>query len=213
MLPSKRTALVALSQGCLMTQISLALMLYFSMVADKATCQTLLKAFLKSMKTRQRSCWCWKYFSQRILRLKICSMVLLPALKPSYSSAMIFSAYTFILFSIFSMTLLGWLMWLIVRQFWHFWWLPFLESVMTKDQVHKVGHSLVCQILLLIVMRAVITSSPHAWTSSAGMLSTPANFPFINYCTAASISLGRMRWSSSVSAWGQFSINGFPLAL
>ena len=77
--------------------------------------QTLSKAFLKSLKIWKRSCWCWRYFSQRILRLKICSMVLLPALKPSYSSAMIFSAYTFILFSIFSMTLLGWLMWLIVR--------------------------------------------------------------------------------------------------
>ena len=39
-------------------------------------------------------------------RLKICSMVLLPALKPACSSAMIFSAYGFNLFSmIFSMTL------------------------------------------------------------------------------------------------------------
>ena len=36
-------------------------------------------------------------------------------------------------------------------------------------RVHGVGHSPVCQILLQIVMRAVITSSPPAWTSSAGM--------------------------------------------
>ena len=57
---------------------------------------------------------------------------------------------------------------------------------MTKDWVHGVGHSLVCQILLQIVMRVVITSSPPAWTSSAGMLSTPADFPFFNDCTAAS---------------------------
>ena len=43
-------------------------------------------------------------------RLKICSVVLLPALKPACSSAMIFSACGFNLFSmIFSMTLLGWL--------------------------------------------------------------------------------------------------------
>ena len=42
---------------------------------------------------------------------------------------------------------------------------------MTKDWVHGVGHSPVCQILLQIVVRAVITSSPPAWTSSAGMLS------------------------------------------
>ena len=55
--------------------------------------------------------------------------------------------------------------------------LPSLGSVMTKDWVHEVGHSLGCQILLQIVVRAVITSSPPAWTSSAGMLSTPADFP------------------------------------
>ena len=50
--------------------------------------------------------------------------------------------------------------------------LPFLESVMTEDWVHWVGHFPVYQILLQIVMRAVITSSPPAWTSSVGMLLT-----------------------------------------
>ena len=45
---------------------------------------------------------------------------------------------------------------------------------MTKDWVNGVGHSPVCQILLQIVVRAVITSSPPAWTSSAGMLSSPS---------------------------------------
>ena len=48
--------------------------------------------------------------------------------------------------------------------------LPFLGSVMTKDWVHGVGHSPVCQTLLQIIVRAVITSSPPAWTCSAGML-------------------------------------------
>ena len=84
---------------------------------------------------------------------------------------------------------------------------------MTRDWVHGVGHSPVCQILLQIVMRAVITSSPPAWTSSAGMLSTPADVPFFNDCTAASTSLRRMGWSSSVSVWVQFSTDGSPLAL
>ena len=51
MLSLKRIALTALSQRCLMTRIRLALMLYFFMVAHKAACQTLKKAFLKSMKT------------------------------------------------------------------------------------------------------------------------------------------------------------------
>ena len=60
-------------------------------------------------------------------------------------------------------------------------------------------------LLSQIVVRAVITSSPPAWTSSAGILLTPADFPFFNDCTAASTSLRRMGWSSSVSVWGQFS--------
>ena len=45
----------------------------------------------------------------------------------------------------------------------------FLGSVMTKDLVHRVSHSPVCQILSHIVVRAVITSCPPGWTSSAGM--------------------------------------------
>ena len=84
---------------------------------------------------------------------------------------------------------------------------------MTKDWVHGVGHSPVCQTLLQIVVRAVITSSPPAWASSAGMLSTPADFSFFNDCTAASTSLRRMGWSSFVSVWVQFSTDGSPMAL
>ena len=84
---------------------------------------------------------------------------------------------------------------------------------MTKDWVHGVGPSPDCQIVLQIAVTAVITSSPPAWTSSAGMLLTPADFPFFNDYTAASTSLQRMGWSSSVSVWVQFSTNGSPLAL
>ena len=84
---------------------------------------------------------------------------------------------------------------------------------MTKDWVHKVGHSPVYQTLLQIAIRVVITASPPAWTSSAGMLSAPPDFPFINNGTAASTSLQRMGWSSSVCVWGQFSTNGSPFAL
>ena len=72
----------------------------------------------------------------------------------------------------------------------------------------RVGHSPVCQILLQIVMRVVITSSPLSWVSSAGMLSTPADFPSFNDFTAASTSLLRMGWSSSVCVWRQFSADG-----
>ena len=77
---------------------------------------------------------------------------------------------------------------------------------MTKDWVHGVGHSPVCQILLQIVLRAVIISSPPAWTSSAGMLLTPADFPFLNDCTTGSTSLRRMGWSSSVVAFPCFTV-------
>ena len=91
-----------------MTWIRFVLMLYFFMVAHKAACQTLSKAFLKSLKTWKRSCWCWRYFSHRMYRLKIYSVVFLPALKPACSSAMTFSACGFNLFSmIFSMALHG----------------------------------------------------------------------------------------------------------
>ena len=102
--------------------------------------------------------------------LKICSVMLLPALKPACSSAKIFFVCGFNPLSIiFSMTLLGWLIRLIVRWFWHCCRLSFLGSVMTKDWVHGVGHFPVSQVLLQIVVRAVITSSPPAWTSSAGI--------------------------------------------
>ena len=62
---------------------------------------------LKSMKTMVEVLLVLELFLKEDSSLKICSVVLLPALKPACSSAMI-SAYGFNLFSmIFSMTLLG----------------------------------------------------------------------------------------------------------
>ena len=89
----------------------------------------------------------------------------------------------------------------------------FLGKCDDEGLVHGVGRSSVCQTLLEIVVTPVITTSPSTWTSSAGMLPTPAGFPFFNDCTAASTSLRRMGWSSSVCVWGQFSTDGFPFAL
>ena len=48
-----------------MVRTRFALILYFPMVAHKAACHTLSKAFLKSMKTWYRFCWCWRYFSHK----------------------------------------------------------------------------------------------------------------------------------------------------
>ena len=142
--------------------------------------------------------------------MKFCSVVLLPALKPACVSAMIFSARGFSLFSmIFSMT--AWVadeadysVVLALLQ------VAFLGKCDDQGLGSGVGHSPVCQILLQIVVRAVITSSSPVLTSSAGMLLTPADFPFFNNCSAATF-LRRMERSSSV--WGQFSTDGSPLAL
>ena len=84
---------------------------------------------------------------------------------------------------------------------------------MTKDWVNGVGHSPVCQILVQIVVRAVITSSPPAWISSAEMLSAPADFPFFNAYIVVSTALRRMGWQPAVSVWGQFSSDRSRLAL
>ena len=50
-LPLNKTALWALSYRFSMVRMMLALMLYFLKVDHKASCHTLTKAFLKSMKT------------------------------------------------------------------------------------------------------------------------------------------------------------------
>ena len=72
-----------------MVRTRFALILYFRMVVHKAAYHTLSKAFLKSMNTWYRFCLCWRYFSHRILSLKNSSVVLLPALNPACSSAII----------------------------------------------------------------------------------------------------------------------------
>ena len=67
-----------------------------------------VERLLEVHKDMVRLWWCCRYFSQSILRLKICSVVPLPALKPACSSLMISSACDFSLFRrILSMTLLS----------------------------------------------------------------------------------------------------------
>ena len=189
-------------------------MLYFFMVTQKAACETLSKAFLESMRTWYRSCWCLRYLSQRILKLKICSVVLLPALEPACSSAMVFSACHFNLFSmIFSMTLLGWLMRLFVRYFWHCCRLPCLGSVVTKDWVHRACHSPVCQMLLQIVVRAVITFSPLPGSVLLGC----CRFQLTSLSSMIELHPPLLcegwGWSSPVCVWGQFSTDRTLLGL
>ena len=56
---------------------------------------------------------------------------------------------------------------------------------MTIDWVHGVGQSPVCQILLQIAVTMLVTNSPPACINSAGMLSTPADFPFFEVLTCS----------------------------
>ena len=51
-----------------------------------------------------------------------------------------------------------------------------------------VGHFSVFQIALQNEIRMSIMASPPAWTNSAGLLSTLANFPIFGALTAASTS-------------------------
>ena len=119
------------------------------MVVHKAACHTLSKASWKSTKTWYRFCWCWRYFSERILRLKICSVELLPDVNPSFSSAIVSLAWSLSLFKMtFSMALLEWLIRLIVLQFRQ--GMSFLESVIISVWVHGVGHMQTMKILIWV---------------------------------------------------------------
>ena len=68
-----------------------------------------------------------------------------------------------------------------------------------------VGHSPVFQILLQIVVRMSIMASPPAWTNSAGMLSTPADFHIFSALTAASTS-SRIWYLWAVKYWVPLSL-------
>ena len=71
-----------------------------------------------------------------------------------------------------------------------------------------VSHSPVFQILLQIEVRMSIMASSPAWTNSAGMLSTLADFPIFSALTAASTSSRRIECYSSSGICGQSSTIG-----
>ena len=70
--------------------------------------------------------------------------------------------------------------------------------VMASDWVHGVAHFFVIHILLHMTIRALTTCSSSALISFAVILSTPADFPFFNAFTVASISSCRMAKSSFI---------------
>ena len=89
--------------------------------------------------------------------------------------------------------------------------ITFVGSVMTSDFSQQVGHSPICQISLQMFVRASIIDPPPAWISSVGMLSAPADFPFLRDLTAVYISSRVIGWEFSLVAGGQLSIAGSPL--
>ena len=77
-----------------MVQTRFALILFFSMVTHKAACHA-----PNSVGGSFGTARCWRYFSHRILRLKICPVVL-HGYEPAYSSAIISLVWGLSLFKI-----------------------------------------------------------------------------------------------------------------
>ena len=199
MLPFIWTALVALSYSYSMVRTRFALVLYFCMVAHKSGCYTLSKTFLKSMKTWNRFCCCRRYSIQGSeVEDMFCGAS--SGSKPS----LFFSKYFFSL---------GFKP--IQDNFQHHFAGMTDETdssiVLEELQValfrvcnnHGVGHSPVLQILLQISVKTFIMVSPPACTSSAGILSTPADFPFFSDTTAISTSSRRIGRRSASGGWLQ----------
>ena len=86
---------------------------------------------------------------------------------------------------ILSITLLEQQIKLMVRKLLHCCRLPFFGTVIIKDCFHCVGYCPVSKIFWQITRRASIMALLPACTSSAGMLSTPAAFPFFRNFTAS----------------------------
>ena len=104
--------------------------------------------------------------------LKICSTVLRPGLKPVCSSASSSSALALSRLRITrGVILLGCLLKLTVRQFWHRLMLPFFAKGSTSDFISFLGHSLVSQIFwhrscLATILKQLRWNVVHSWTLS-----------------------------------------------
>ena len=81
---------------------------------------------------------------------------------------------------------------------------------MIRDWVHGMGHSPLCQILLQILCKALITASPPACTSSPGILSISGDFPFLSDFTAASTSSRKIGYLSVSVTCGTVNTSGSP---
>ena len=136
----KRNVPLEFSYSDGMAWTSPSFMLKFLMTCHRPACQTMSNAFLESKKLSNRSRWC-RCFSVMNYLLKVCSTVLQPGLKPACSSASSSSALALSrLRTPRSIILLGWLIRLMVRWFWHCLRLPFFGKSMTSDCVYVFRH-------------------------------------------------------------------------
>ena len=173
-----------------MVLIRLSLVIYSLSVAHKAACQTLSKAFLKSTKTWYRFFLVLQVFLTELL-----------SCAPSCSETCLFVFDDLLGLCLQSIQdSLQDPIWMTDQAdgtvVWHSCRLPFFWTAMIRgDRVQGVGHSPFRQILLQMMSNISIMASP-AWTSSGGMLSTPADLPFISDFTAASTSSRRKGYLS-----------------
>ena len=132
------------------------------MTCHRPAYQTLSNAFLKSVKVWNRSLWyCCRCFSMTPRLLKMWSAVLRPDLKSAWSSSSSSSALALSRLRItWSMFLPGWLIRLMVREFWHYLRFPFFGKGMMNDCVHSFGHSFVSQIFWHTAVRTVVMATP-----------------------------------------------------
>ena len=81
----------------------------------------------------------------------------------------------------------------------------------SDNHVHPVGDSPIFKTLLQTEVRASLIVFPPALTNSAGMYSTPADFPIFSASTAAYTSSRRTGRDSSSGIYAQSSTFGSPL--
>ena len=167
--------------ACVLTYLNYSIkviLMNFRMAVDKAARQAVLQAFFfKSMITFYRICWCLKYFSYRILRLKITSVVL-----SSSEPSVFFNDYFFCFVPVqddFQPDLWGWCFFLQKNAR-----LLFLGCIIISDRVHEIDHSPVLQILLQFSVKTSVMDYLPAWTNSAGILFTPTDPSFFGASSA-----------------------------
>ena len=153
--------------------------------------------FFESMKTWYRFCWFWRYFSHTWSILWCFSHVWTHlVLQPTYLK-----------FGIWPCS--RWLSaWLHLDDWWGWWFCTSCRAIgcpfygVYWSATESMGRPFSCfPELITDLCQTSIMVSPSAWTSSAGILSTAADFPLFSAATASSTSSWRIGCRSSSGCW------------